>query len=299
MTAPRQVLPGVTYLLTRRCAQREFLLRPSDSVSEVFTYVLAVAAQRFGILVHAFCVMSNHFHLLVTDPDASLPRFEQFLDSLVARALNVSLNRSGAFWDSTTSYSAVTLVDASDVLDKAVYVLSNPVAAGLVSSGREWPGLWSPPEAIGGDAMQAKRPAFFFRKKSSMPETIALRLTAPPGFGSAENFRAQLVEALTAREREIGGAVASNGRTFLGRQRVLAQKPTDRPASEHQVGGLNPRIAGRDRWKRVEALRGLAEFRAKYREALRALRAKAPDALFPRGTYWLRIAHDVPCESAA
>ena len=59
MTAPRQILAGATYLVTRRCAQRQFLLRPSKTVNEVFLYVLAVAAARFGILVHAYCVLSN------------------------------------------------------------------------------------------------------------------------------------------------------------------------------------------------------------------------------------------------
>ncbi|ABS26525.1 protein of unknown function DUF1568 [Anaeromyxobacter sp. Fw109-5] len=116
MTAPRQVLPGTTYLVTRRCAQRQFLLRPSAVVNEVFLYVLAVAAERFGVLVHAFCVLSNHFHLVVTDPDAQLPAFEQYLDSLVARALNASLGRWEAFW-APSSYSAVALVSPEDVLD--------------------------------------------------------------------------------------------------------------------------------------------------------------------------------------
>jgi REP element-mobilizing transposase RayT len=60
VTAPRQVLPGTAYLVTRRCAQREFLLRPSPATNAVFLYVLAVAACRFGIRVHAFCVLSNH-----------------------------------------------------------------------------------------------------------------------------------------------------------------------------------------------------------------------------------------------
>jgi putative transposase len=98
MTAPRQVLPDTTYLITRRCAQRQFLLRPSPITNEVFLYVLAVAARRFQVCVHAFCVLSNHFHLVVTDPGARLPAFEQYLDSLVARALNASLGRWESFW---------------------------------------------------------------------------------------------------------------------------------------------------------------------------------------------------------
>lgn len=57
MTAPRQVLPGTTYLVTRRCAQRQFFLRPSKTTNDSFLYLLAVAAQRFEIQVHAFCVL--------------------------------------------------------------------------------------------------------------------------------------------------------------------------------------------------------------------------------------------------
>lgn len=97
MTAPRQILAGTTYLVTRRCAQRQFLLRPSPITNGVFLYVLAVAARRFGVRVHAFCVLSNHFHLVVTDIEARLPAFEQYLDSLVARALNACFGRWEAF----------------------------------------------------------------------------------------------------------------------------------------------------------------------------------------------------------
>ena len=39
MTAPRQIVAGAIYLVTRRCAQREFLLKPSRTVNQVFLYV--------------------------------------------------------------------------------------------------------------------------------------------------------------------------------------------------------------------------------------------------------------------
>ena len=60
MTEPRQVLPGRTYLLTRRTAQRRFLLLPSAVVEQVFLYCLAFAALSFGLEIHGFCVLSNH-----------------------------------------------------------------------------------------------------------------------------------------------------------------------------------------------------------------------------------------------
>jgi REP element-mobilizing transposase RayT len=75
MSAPRQVLPGAIYLVTRRCTQRQFLLRPSRIANGVFLYVLALAAERYRILVHAFCVLSNHYHLVVSDLGANLSAF--------------------------------------------------------------------------------------------------------------------------------------------------------------------------------------------------------------------------------
>jgi putative transposase len=294
MTAPRQVLRGVTYLVTRRCAQRQFLLRPSPVTNGVFLYLLAVAARRFGVQVHAYCVLSNHFHLVVTDPEARLPAFEQYLDSLVARALNASLGRWESFW-SPASYSAVTLPGPEDVVDKAAYVLANPVAAGLVRRGRHWPGLWSDPRHIGCGAIEVERPAVFFRAVGTMPERIRLELATPPGFAAPGDFQEQLLAALSAREGEAALELSSEGRAFLGGKRVLAQRPEGFPAAVEPRRKLNPKVAGRDRWKRIEALCRLREFLLAYREAWTALKAGFRDAIFPAGTYWLRVAHGVRC----
>lgn len=298
MTAPRQVLPGTTYLVTRRCAQRQLLLRPSATTNAIFLYVLAVASRRFGVRVHAYCVLSNHFHLVVTDPDARLPAFEQYLDSLVARALNASLGRWESFW-APSSYSAVALASAEDVVAKAAYVLANPVAAGLVRRGREWPGLWSAPEGIGAATVTARRPETFFRHSGYMPALAELELSAPPGFDSREEFVHRLAEALAALEESARRELASSARGFLGAKKVLAQDPGRRPAAREPRRALNPRVAARDKWKRIEALARLVEFLAAYRRARAAFRAGARDAVFPAGTYLLRVVQGVSCEAFA
>ncbi len=288
MTAPRQVLPGTCYLVSRRCTQRQFLLRPGRLVNEVFLYLLALAAQRFDIRIHAFCVLSNHYHLILTDPHARLPAFGQFLDALVARAMNVVIGRAESFW-APSSYSAVALATPEDVLAKAAYVLANPVAAGLVRSGREWPGLWSGPERVGSTIL-APRPKHFFSPKGQLPESVSLELTAPPGFASADDFASALRGALAERE-----VIEQQGKSFLGVARVLAQRPTARPTSAEPRGGLNPRVAARDKWKRVEVLRRLSNFLASYREAMAAWIRDDPAVVFPAGTYLMRVLHAAPC----
>jgi REP element-mobilizing transposase RayT len=291
MTAPRQILAGRSYLVTRRCAQRQFLLRPSKVTNETVGYVLAVAAARFGVAIHAFCVLSNHLHIVLTDPSARLPAFHQFLDALVARALNAALGRWEAFW-APNSYSAVALASPNDIIDKIAYVLANPAAAGLVRSGGFWPGLWSAPERIGGEPLEFRRPKHFFDPKGSLPEKATLELVVPPGLESAELLCKRVTAAVAEREKQ---AAADHRGRFLGIARVLAQKPTARPAPGEPRRTLNPRVAARDKWKRIEALGRLVEFLRAYRSAWASWCDGAPDVIFPPGTYLMRVVHGVPC----
>jgi putative transposase len=256
MTAPRQVLPGSSYLVTRRCSQRQLLLRPSQVTNQTVGYLLALAASRFQVEVHVFCVMSNHLHLVVTDPEARLPAFIQFFDSLVARSMNAWLARWENFW-APASYSAVALQGPADILDKSAYVLANPVAAGLVRRGRNWPGLWSAPDQLGAGHLEFQRPTRFFRATgaTSLPERAGLALVVPPGFDSPAQFRRALRHALAAREASAAADLASQGRGFLGVPRVLAQRPFDRPPRPEPRRGLNPRLACRDTWRRIKAVR--------------------------------------------
>ncbi len=294
MTAPRQVLPGTTYLVTRRCSERRFFLRPSKSTNAIFGYVLAVAAARYGVLVHAYCVLSNHFHLVVTDPDARLPEFHRYLDGLVARATNASLGRWESFWD-PDSYSAVRLETAGAVVEKIVYVLANPVAAGLVRRGREWPGLWSDPARIGGAPVVFDRPREFFREKGSLPKSAAVELRRPPGFESDAAFRDVVVAELRETEDGIAAELTTGGRSFLGAGRVFAQRPDARPSTDEPRRTPSPRVASRNKWKRIEALLRLDEFVQSYREALSSWRAGARNVMFPFGTWHLRVQHGVCC----
>lgn len=294
MTAPRQLLPGTTFHVTRRCALRQFLLKPSKVVNQVFLYVLALAARRHRIRIHAFCVMSNHYHLVLTDPDARLPAFEELLDALVARALNALYGRRrAAFWD-PDPYTAVELVAPRDVVDKAAYALANPVAAGLVRSARKWPGLWSSPHEVGAGARLVPRPTHFFDPDGGLPDSVPFKLTAPPGFVSAEAFREQLEAALAEQEAEAAKKVG----WFLGVARVKAQRVTDQPRREEPRRQIKPRVAARDPSKRVAVLQRLAAFLADYRAAWLEWSGGHRRVVFPEGTYQMRVAHGAACAGA-
>jgi REP-associated tyrosine transposase len=297
VSAPRQILAGTTYLVTRRCSERRFFLRPSKAVNEIFLYVLAVAAERYGVLVHAACVLSNHVHMIVTDPHARLPEFHRYLDGLVARAVNCSLGRWESFWD-PDSYSAVRLGGESDILDKLVYVLANPVAAGLVGRAHEWPGVWTDPAAIGGAPIVVARPKEFFREGGPLPHHARLVLHRPPGFEDSAEFIRSVTELLTAAEDRAATEREREGRSVLGARRVLAQKPFARPAPGEPRRTLKPQVACRNKWRRIEMLLRTREFPRLHREALDVWKAGIRSVLFPAGTWAMRVFHGVSCAPA-
>jgi hypothetical protein len=210
--------------------------------------------------------------------------------------MNSLLGRWEHFW-APSSYSAVVLEGRAEVVDKVAYVLVNPVAAGLVKQGRQWPGLWSAPARMGGDEEEFQRPRRFFREKgaTALPEESSLKLQVPAGFDSREQFQRAIREAVALREERSAEELAAEKRGFLGARRVLAQSPLGRPTAPEPRRGLNPRVACRDRWRRIQALGRLVAFIESYRSALRAWRAGARDVVFPPGTYLLRVAHGAAC----
>jgi hypothetical protein len=143
--------------------------------------------------------------------------------------------------------------------------------------------------------MVAPRPKGFFREKGDMPASAELELTPPPGF-STEEFQRLVTAAL--REAEAAALREFGPRGFLGRRGILAQSPSARPAPGEPRRGLSPRIAARDKSKRIEALSYLVEFLRAYRAAWRERRAGVLDVVFPAGTYQLRLEHGVRCAPA-
>src|SRR5215204_3006848 len=195
MSIPRQVLPGQTYMITRRCTQRQFLMRPDPETNNAFIYCLAEAATRFGIQVLFTAAMSNHHHTGIYDPMANYPAFLEHFHKLFAKCQNALRGRWENFWASEQT-SVVRLVDADDVIDKMVYALSNPVKDGLVSRARQWPGASSLSALEHGKSLTATRPRHFFRDDGDMPERVSLAIVRPRGFEDVTNeaFASRVLE---------------------------------------------------------------------------------------------------------
>ncbi len=291
---PRRFLPGATYLITRRCSGRQFLLRPEDKVNRAVLYCLAYAAAKTGVAIHGFVILSNHYHLVLTDPSNQCAEFLQRFNLLVARCLNALRGRFGSLFD-CSGPNCVRAVESADVIRQLVYTYCNPVSSGLVPAASDWPGLRSEPRQFGA-TISAERPGWFF--SDLMPDEVSLQLTPPPCFAGREReeFVAELEEEIAEREADYRAEVARKGPGFLGARRVRNQSPTDAPVSYEKKWKLSPNIQAKRPEPRIEEIRALISFRKRYRAALERYRSGVKDVVFPAGTYWMRVFHLQKCD---
>lgn len=291
MTAPREILPGRTYLVTRRCTQRQFLLRPDARTNAIFAYCLAEAAQRYRIGVVAWLAMSNHYHAVVHDPDGRLPAFLEQFHKMLAKALNARWGRWENLW-STEETCVTYLPTPQDVFDKVVYVLANPAAEDLVDRLGDWPGC-SSLERLNTPSKVVDRPKSYFRpNRSAMPARVELRAVLPPDIAareSAEGWAGRVREALAEKERVLRTERLRLGRRVVGRKVVLRASPVASPLTTAPRRKLKPCLACKDHDRRSIELARLIEFRSAHERARVRFVAGNRHVEFPAGTYRMRV----------
>src|SRR5258708_2064576 len=220
---PRRIVAGETYLITRRCYQRTFRLRPCAQTNRIFLYCVAFAAERTGVVVHAACVMSNHHHMVVTDRHGVLPNFLRELHRLTAKAMNASPGQWENLW-AAEPCNVVRLVTDEDIEDKIANVAANPVAAGMVKQPDQCPGLllW------GQSSQRVLRPDAYFRedKDGRCPPDLTLRIERPalrdgPATGMRE-WKERVTRCVALKVAAAHQALREAGREFLGRAAGLA-----------------------------------------------------------------------------
>ena len=285
MSLPRCVLPNQTYLVTRRCLGRRFLLRPDDAFTNVFVYCLALAAKKYGVEVHALCAMSNHYHLVLTDVEGVLPDFMAWLNRQLAMCVKRLRCWDEVVWEPNVSYSAVDLGGPTEVLDKVAYVLLNPVSAGLVRSPERWPGALSTLARLRTGSMKAARPTVWF--KDHLPEEAALTLTVPQCIADEPRYIPALEALVASRLIQVRTELRRQGRGTLGPIRVRKTLVTDQPATRKPRLGRNPTFSALTRSTWLAAIQRLRAFRQAYRTAYEAWRSGEPSVEFPTGTWWV------------
>ena len=134
--ASRYLLDGYTYHLTHRCHDRGFLLKFREEREEYREW-LRTAINRHGVSVYAYCITSNHVHVVAHAHDRdAIAEMMHLPSSAVARHLNRRTEHEGSVWEHP--YQCTMIEDGKHLLNCLRYVDMNMVRAGVVDHPRDW-----------------------------------------------------------------------------------------------------------------------------------------------------------------
>lgn len=129
---------GMYHVLNRGNGQQRVFQKDGDYAA--FLVMLAQMKERFAVEIYAYCLMPNHFHLLLKPHTAEdLSRSMQWFMTTHVRRYHRHYGTSGHVWQGR--FKSFGIQDDDHCLTVARYVEGNPVRAGLVESAMDW--CWS------------------------------------------------------------------------------------------------------------------------------------------------------------
>ena len=136
---PRLTLPGYPHHVIQRGNNRQ-LIFVTGADYQVLLGLLEENAKKFKVDVHAYVLMTNHFHLLATpQTDNGLPLLMQAVGRSYVRYFNKLQNRTGTLWEGR--YRSTLIETDRYLLACMAYIDLNPVRAGIVTEALDYP--WS------------------------------------------------------------------------------------------------------------------------------------------------------------
>lgn len=310
----RMIVPGQAMIITMRCFQARFFLRPSKRVNAIVAGVLGKAQQRYHMEIHYFVVLSNHLHLYVTpESPQQLEAFQRFLASNLSKEIGALRGWRGGIFRSR--YSAIHVTDEEEAqVARLVYLMAHGVKEGLVPRPQDWPGLQPLKELLRGQfrihggrwiqrsALYAADRAYRSNRKAKQPrlrkkpprridftEEVPVELTPIPCWAHLEpsQYAAALRELLSQIAHDHAELIATVPRDW--KQRILQRDPIAEPARYKRSARPFCHAATPEAWWEFKRL--YEDFRSAFRLASDLLRQGSLEAfaLFPEGAFPPRL----------
>ncbi|MGE5233965.1 MAG: transposase [Acidobacteriota bacterium] len=287
--------PNSLVEVTTRTLHGRLLLRPSATLCEIILGILGRAQTLYGLRIHAFVFLSNHYHLLCspTDPQ-QLARFMCFFNSNLAREVGRLHAWREKVWG--RRYQAIPVsTELAAQVGRLKYLLSHGVKEGFVLTAADWPGVHCV------DALLNEQPlrGLWFDRSAEYEARRQGLDVSPHDFASEETvalaplpcwehlpdavIRARIGEIVTQIEAEARRLRRQTGKDPLGADLLQRQNPHQEPLrSKHAPAPLVHAASKRARRALLEAYR---IFVAAYRRAAERLRGGDLSAGFPEYSF--------------
>ena len=281
--------------VTCRTIQGRFLLKPSDELREIVIGTLSRAQRLYPVDIHAFVFMSNHYHLLLSVPDAqTLARFMGYVNSKLAREIGRLTDWRDKVW--SRRYQAVVVSEEGLAqVGRLRYVLAHGVKEGLVDHPADWPGANTVTALLECRSLQGlwfnrsrewaarQRRERYHHLRFATKETIELEPLPCWAHYSAERLRST-VSALIAgiladylpkpeRSRDLEDTLAA----------LLDHHPHERP--EKLKKSPAPWFHCTTKAARKDLIEAYGWFLAAYQKAAEMLRSGNLNVAFPEGSF--------------
>lgn len=295
----RFLAPGGLVEVTSRTIHGRLLLQPNERIADLCRGVLARAARLYPVDVHAFAFLGNHYHLLLTVPDAQrLAQFMNYLNSNLAREVGRVVRWHERFWGRRYQAIPVTDEEASQV-ERLLYVLRQGCKEGLVRTPTEWPGATSTRALLFGEPIRGawidRTSAYQSHRKDqpadprSFVSTETLDLVPLPCWRDLvpADYRNRVADLVAEVERETADRIRATKREPLGADRVARRNPHD--ALSRGKRGPAPLVHAASSERRRVFREAYRQFASAFRHASTVFRCSRDRferfALFPSGCF--------------
>lgn len=137
--------PGAVYHITSRGNRRGGIFLDNED-RKVFLEVLKETIRRFNASCHTYCLMGNHYHLVIETAEPNLSSAMRHLNGVYTQTFNKRHRKCGHLLQGR--YSGILIEKSSYLLEASRYVVLNPVRAGIVDAPGDWE--WSSYNAMAG-----------------------------------------------------------------------------------------------------------------------------------------------------
>lgn len=127
--------PGYYHCISRGVERRNVFLEPDDF--DTFLSILQEVKRDFHLIIHAYCLMTNHYHILIETTLPNISTAMQRLNSLYSIYFNKKYKRSGHLWQGR--FHSYYLYDDIHVWQVTKYIERNPIKASMVNTVEDYP----------------------------------------------------------------------------------------------------------------------------------------------------------------
>ena len=166
--------PGAMYhIISRGNGRMTIFHNEKDRMK--FVYFMDRVVHKYNWIIHTYCLMGNHYHILLETPDANMVPGMKQLNQFYSQFYNWKYRRLGSVLQGR--YKSWLMEKESKFLDNCQYIVNNPVVAGLIEHPSQWP--WSNFRATRG----LEKPPDFLEIDSLLGHFSASRITAQWMYG--------------------------------------------------------------------------------------------------------------------